>query len=56
MGTGSLEHHMVDDHLEMARVLQKRNSKMKSEILDQETHRSIFGRGFTNGLRFLYAK
>ncbi len=56
MATGSLEQHMVDDHLAMARFLQKRNSNIKSEILDQETHRSIFGRGFTNGLRFLYSK
>jgi predicted alpha/beta superfamily hydrolase len=59
MGTGALENSMVDDHLAMVRIL-KRNDPdgliVKSEILDHETHRSIFGRGFTNGLRFLYAK
>ena len=59
IGTGALEDSMVDDHLNMARVLMKNNphnSNIKSEILDYETHRTIFGRGFTNGLRFLYAK
>lgn len=59
IGTGALEDSMVDDHLNMARVLRKNNpnnSNIKSEILDHETHRTIFGRGFTNGLRFLYSK
>lgn len=59
IGTGALEDSMVDDHLNMTRVLMKNNpdnSNIKSEILDYETHRTIFGRGFTNGLRFLYAK
>jgi hypothetical protein len=28
MATGSLEHHMVDDHLEMARVMQTTNTKI----------------------------
>jgi predicted alpha/beta superfamily hydrolase len=59
IGTGALENSMVDDHLSMARILKKNNPgnvNIKSEILDRETHRSIFGRGFTNGLRFLYAK
>ena len=56
-GTGALEGGMVADHLEMAHVLKKNNQdnlNIKSEILDNETHRTIFGRGFTNGLRFLY--
>jgi uncharacterized protein len=59
IGTGALEDNMVDDHLNMARVLKRSNpgnSNIKSEILDYETHRTIFGRGFTNGLRFLYAR
>jgi uncharacterized protein len=56
IGTGALENSMVDDHLSMAGLLKKSNLKVKSEILDAETHRTIFGRGFTNGLRFLYAK
>ncbi len=31
------------------------NLKIKSEVLPNETHRSVFGVGFTNGLRFIYA-
>jgi predicted alpha/beta superfamily hydrolase len=56
MGTGALEGVMVDDQLKMAAILKKNNpeiSNIKSEILDRETHRTVFGRGFTNGLRFL---
>jgi hypothetical protein len=58
LGTGALENTMVDDHLSMADILRKNNPdslRIKSEILDHETHRTIFGRGFTNGLRFLYS-
>jgi uncharacterized protein len=57
LGTGSMEGTMVDDQLEMARILQGANTinlLLKSEILSEETHRSVFGRGFTNGLRYLY--
>jgi hypothetical protein len=57
MATGSMEDNMVNDHLEMAGILERVDSnklKLKSEILENETHRTIFGRGFTNGLRFLY--
>lgn len=59
VGTGAMEDNMVDDHLEMVSILKRFNAgniMIKSEILDHETHRTIFGRGFTNGLRFLYAK
>lgn len=59
IGTGAFEDSMIDDHLGMIRLLKKYNSEdsnVKSEILDSETHRTIFGRGFTNGLRFLYAQ
>lgn len=59
VGTGALEGTMVDDHRQMVNILQRFKSEnlvVKSEILDNETHRSIFGRGFTNGLRFLYTK
>jgi predicted alpha/beta superfamily hydrolase len=57
LGTGALEGVMVDDQLKMAAILRKHNSEIfniKSEILDNETHRTVFGRGFTNGLRFLF--
>ena len=59
MGTGEMEGGMVKDHLEMAELLKHSNTTnlaIQSEILDHETHRTIFGRGFTNGLRFIYAK
>ncbi len=56
------KHHggqsMVDQHLEMVRLLQKVESsqlKIQSEILETETHRTIFGPGFTKGLRFVYS-
>ncbi len=57
IATGSMEDNMVNDHLKMASILEQVDSnkiKLKSEILENETHRTIFGRGFTNGLRFLY--
>ncbi len=67
VGTGSLEnskhadtqHSMVDEHLMMVDQLvakNTRNLEIKSEILEGETHRTIFGTGFTNGLRFIYLK
>ncbi|MEJ2050476.1 MAG: alpha/beta hydrolase-fold protein [Calditrichota bacterium] len=31
-----------------------RNLSLKSEVLENETHRTIFGPGFTDGLRFIY--
>lgn len=59
MATGALEGAMVTDQLQMTNTLSRlkpKNVSIKSEILDQETHRTIFGRGFTNALRFVYAK
>jgi predicted alpha/beta superfamily hydrolase len=59
MATGALEGAMVTDQLQMMSTVNRLNSKnikIKSEILDQETHRTVIGRGFTNGLRFLYGK
>lgn len=59
MATGELEGAMVTDQLKMAADLNRWKSDnliIKSEILNQETHRTVFGRGFTNALRFVYAK
>lgn len=59
MATGEMEGHMADDQVEIAGLLErtnKSNLKMKSEILNNETHRTIFGRAFTNGMRFLFEK
>ncbi len=59
VATGEMEGEMVDDQLKMAELLVTKNPEylfIKSEILKNETHRSIFGAGFTNGLRFVYGK
>lgn len=67
VGTGELENSkqhgtnqsMVDQHLEMVDLMkgkQPDNLIIKSEILKNETHRTIFGTGFTKGLRFIYSK
>jgi len=59
MATGSLEGAMVTDQLQMVNTLNRlntKNLKIKSEILEQETHRTIIARGFTNALRFVYGK
>jgi predicted alpha/beta superfamily hydrolase len=59
MATGALEGGMVGDQLKMVKTILALNSKninIKSEILDNETHRTVIGRGFTNALRFVYSK
>ena len=59
VGIGELESsHMVSDHLAMVNLLDSVEGSrltVKSEILPDETHRTVFGTGFTRGLRFLYA-
>ncbi|HTH57666.1 MAG TPA: alpha/beta hydrolase-fold protein [Cyclobacteriaceae bacterium] len=57
VATGSLEDTMVGDQMRMVNHLKQTGLKtlsVKSEILENETHRSIFGRGFTNGMRYLF--
>ncbi len=57
MASGSLEPGIAPDQQEMIATLKKLNSKnltIQSEILDNETHRTVIGRGFTNALRFVY--
>jgi len=59
MASGELEPRIDDDNREFMNILKNKNIsglKLKSEIKDNETHRTIFGVGFTNGLRFLYSK
>ena len=44
---------------EFVEILKEKNiSKLsiESEVVKNETHRTIFGVGFTNGLRFIYGK
>ncbi len=59
MVSGGLE-SIIDDHqIEFSDLLNSRkfaNISVKAEILDNETHRTIFGNGFTKGLRFLYSQ
>jgi len=65
MTTGELENvkehfgqSMVDQQNELEEILKQgtyNNLEMKFEIQDNETHRTIFGTGFTKGLRFIYS-
>jgi len=57
MASGELEGRI--DDLQEAFILQlrKRNFtglSIKAEIMENETHRTIFGSGFTNGMRYLF--
>jgi len=57
MGSGRLEPRIDDLHREFIETLRgrdPRNLEIKSEVLQDETHRTIFGRAFTNGLRYVY--
>ncbi|MEO1518903.1 MAG: alpha/beta hydrolase-fold protein [Bacteroidota bacterium] len=59
MGSGELDLRINDYQEEFVAFLRKKgiqNLKIKSEVIDNETHRTIFGVGFTNGLRFIYEK
>ncbi len=59
MASGELEGRIDDLQEEFVQILNKRNFKnlkVKSEVKKNETHRTIFGVGFTNGLRFIYKK
>jgi len=63
--TGELENvkehfgeSMVDHQKELESILKAKNYdniNMKFEIMENETHRTIFGTGFTKGLRFIYS-
>lgn len=57
MGSGELEGRIDDMQEEFIRSLRRKkpaNLTFRSEVLNNETHRTIFGRGLTNGLRYLY--
>lgn len=59
MASGELEPRIDTLQAEFIKILKSKNidlTKLKSEIKENETHRRIFGVGFTNGLRFLYKK
>lgn len=59
MGSGELEGRIDDLQIQFANKLNKKQLKglnLKSEIMNNETHRTIFGPAFTNGMRFLFEK
>lgn len=57
MASGELEGRIAELQLEFADKLRDQSIaelSLKDEILDNETHRTIFGRAFTNGMRYLF--
>ncbi|WP_282042845.1 alpha/beta hydrolase [Winogradskyella flava] len=59
MASGELDLRINDYQEEFAELLKKKhilNLSIESEVIENETHRTIFGVGFTNGLRFIYGK
>lgn len=57
MASGALEGGIDDLQIQFAAKLKQRDFEgldFKAEILDNETHRTIFGPGFTNGMRYLF--
>lgn len=59
MGSGELERRIDDLQTDFANQLKAKQLPkliLKAEVFENETHRTIFGTGFTNGLRFLYAE
>ena len=59
MGSGEFDKRINDYQVEFVDLLNEKkiaNLIIKSEVIDNETHRTIFGVGFTNGLRFIYGE
>ena len=59
MASGRLESRIDDQQIEFFDLLNCKKSdrlSIMSEIFEDETHRTIFGTGFTKGLRFIYSK
>lgn len=57
MSSGEFDKGIQSLQTQFANLLQQQklpNLSLKSEVMENETHRTIFGIGFTNGLRFLY--
>ncbi|MEL6590717.1 MAG: hypothetical protein AAFQ68_11570 [Bacteroidota bacterium] len=57
MGSGEFDLRINDYQQEFVALLREKNLPklaIDSEVVDNETHRTIFGVGFTNGLRFIY--
>lgn len=59
MASGELDLRIADYQEQFIQLLKEKNEanlKIKSEVIENETHRTIFGVGFTNGLRYIYGK
>ncbi|GAA3521678.1 alpha/beta hydrolase-fold protein [Aquimarina addita] len=59
MASGELDVRTNNYQEEFIQFLKQKNIsnlKLESEVIENETHRTIFGVGFTNGLRFIYGK
>ena len=59
MASGELDLRINDYQEEFVEILNEKNIPnliIQSEIMENETHRTIFGPGFTNGLRFIYGE
>ena len=57
MASGELDLRINDYQEEFVELLKEKkisSLSIKSEVVENETHRTIFGVGFTNGLRFIY--
>ncbi|MFD2587236.1 alpha/beta hydrolase [Croceitalea marina] len=59
MASGELDLRIKDYQEEFVQLLKEKHIpklSIESEVVENETHRTIFGVGFTNGLRFIYKK
>ena len=59
MASGELEGRIDDLQTEFANILNDKKLEglnLEAEIFPNETHRTIFGPGFTNGMRYLFSK
>ncbi len=59
MASGELDLRIKDYQEEFVELLKQKhisNLNIESEVVENETHRTIFGVGFINGLRFIYGE
>ena len=59
MASGEHEGRIDDLQIEFIARLSERsieNLMIEAEVMENETHRTIFGSGFTDGMRFLYGE
>jgi predicted alpha/beta superfamily hydrolase len=57
MAAGALEGRIDDEVVAFADRVERQgltNLRLRAVVLDDETHRTVFGRGFTDGLRYVY--